>query len=177
MPVLVDCATVVVRNATVEARFPDGVAGFERRCPNSTFCTDGLLCRVSFMHLVDAAAFIDYLGSLGFVPPSEIALIQMPLGPLLPCAWLHVAEADLEGGAHSVMAWLVGTDSSRFVAPPGWEPGAHSFDLTQEDLKRDYELVSIENGVETRRHRTTGQLIYQGRPRIPRGKRWWQFWK
>lgn len=181
MPVVVECTTLLIRNATVEARYPDGLAGFERQCPNSTFCTDGLICRVSFMHSDDALSYLDLLVGQGFLPSTpaaspEIALIRVGYGFLFPCSWLQVALAEVGSGQTAVIAWLLGTSASQAVAPPGWSLG-QTFDLTMSELERDYEFVKVENGVETRRHRVTGQLIYQGRPSLPGRKRWWEFWK
>ena len=179
MPVPVEDTTVLTRHATVEARYPGGVAGFGRECP-PTFCTDGLVCRVSFMHPDDAKAFVGLLSGFGFLPPTpegspEVAVIDGTYGFQFPCSWLEAAEVELEDGHRVISAWLLGTDPSRLVGPHGWRPSA-SFILTNEQLERDYEFVTRKNGVETRRHKVTGQLIYQGRPRIRR-KRWWEFWK
>jgi hypothetical protein len=182
MPVLVDCTTVLIRNATVEARYSGGVAAFERKAPNSTFCTDGLICRLSFMHPADQMAYVDHLSRLGFQPPTqagspEIAVIHATHGFQFPCSWLQAAEAELDGGQRVVVAWLLGTDASTIVAPPGWEPHSGCFELSDKQLEEDYEFVELKDGVETRRHRVTGELIYQGRPTgLPR-KRWWEFWK
>jgi hypothetical protein len=181
MPVVADCTSVLIRNATIEERYPGGVREFENNSPNRTFCTDGLVSRVAFMDPKDAEAFIDLLTGMGFVAPSEldsleIAVFEKDVGFYFPCSWLHVAMAELGEGVEAPMAWLRGTDASTFIAPPGWQPGM-TFNMSREDVERDYELVGEEDGVETRRHRTTGELIYQGRPRVPRRKRWWEFWR
>ncbi len=181
MPVPAECTSVFLRNATVESRLPGGMTEFARNCPNATLCTDGVICSVRFMDPRDALAYLSNLEGLGFLPSTgagspEVAIFQEPMGFLFPCSWLQVAPLELDGGQHAMAAWLRGTDPSQLVAPPGWHPNA-SFILTREEVERDYVLVGIERGVEARRHRETGQMIYQGRPRIPRRKRWWEFWK
>ena len=173
MPVVVEGASILIRNATLESAYPDGVAGYERDCPNSTFCTDGQISRIGFMDPKDANAYLTRLTEQG-LEPDDIAVFQQDVGFATPCSWLHVAVADLPDGNEALMAWLRGTDSHTFVAPPGWSPGTIRT-LTRDELERDYELVSVKKGVETRRHRVTGELIYQGRTKAP--KRWWEFWK
>jgi hypothetical protein len=165
----------------VESRLAGGMAEFEQNCPNSTFCTDGVICRVGFMDVQDAIAYAASLENLGFLASDEsgspeIAVFQETTGFVFPCSWLQIAQAELDGGHHAMAAWLLGTNVPQFVAPPGWRPGS-SFTLTREEIERDYEYVGIKDGVESRRHRVTGEMVYQGRPRLPRSKRWWEFWK
>ena len=64
MGVLIEGVNVLIRNATVEQRFPGGMQEYERHCPNVTFCTDGQICRVGFMTEADAVSYIDYLHGL-----------------------------------------------------------------------------------------------------------------
>jgi hypothetical protein len=57
MALAIDGICVVVRNVTVDAKFPGGMAAFERESPNATDCSDGRICRVAFMVEADARGF------------------------------------------------------------------------------------------------------------------------
>ena len=66
MAVLIEAVNVLVRNATIERRLPDGLLGWARLCPNSMYCTDGELFRIGFLCDSDAFAFVEELIGLGF---------------------------------------------------------------------------------------------------------------
>jgi hypothetical protein len=174
----IDGVCVVIRNAIVEARFPGGIAAYERACPNATYCSDGQICSVAFMVEADAKAFADRLTSYGFESPwssetSEMALIAQHFHRLQPCDWLDVdvlAIPDAEGRQVGVtIAWLRGDNPTTFTAPAGWKPGALQI-TSGDDLRNNYEFVGAERGdsgsVETYRCRETGQLLHVGRPEI-----------
>jgi hypothetical protein len=57
MAVLNEGYSVVVRNATIAAKYPGDMAAYQRECPNATFCADDHVSRVGFMVLQDAQAF------------------------------------------------------------------------------------------------------------------------
>ena len=48
MPVLLEAISVIVRRETLERKYPGGVDGYARDCPNRTFCADEYLTRVGF---------------------------------------------------------------------------------------------------------------------------------
>ena len=177
MGVLIEGENVVIRNATVEQRHPGGMQEYERRCPNGTFCTDGQICRVGFMATADAISYIDGLESLGFTRPTsegspEVALITQGSGFVMPCDWLELNQVDLGGEAPTAVAWVRGTELSQLVAPPGWKPGSIQ-PISLQRLKDEYDVIEVRDGVETYRHRETGEMRYLGRPKLKPGKRWW----
>src|SRR5437870_12425006 len=53
MAVSISGYSVVVRNKTIDERFPGGMPAYTSLCSNQTFCTDGKVTRVSFMTLAD----------------------------------------------------------------------------------------------------------------------------
>ena len=176
MGVLVEAFSLVIRNATFQDHLPGGVKQYERDCPNGTFCSDGVICRVGFMSLADAMSYLGHLRTMGFVPPTsdgspEVAIVEGDSGFLFPCDWLQLTR--LEGVA---IAWLKGTELTHYVAPPGWEGGT-MVKLTPEELNERYELVEVKDRLEVYRHRETGEPLYIGRPRIPSRRKWWQVWK
>ena len=169
MGVIAEAISVVIRVATIEARLPGGLAEYERLCPNNTFCHDESICRVGFMRPSDAREYVNHLISLGFEGPqkqrsTELAVVDQASGFLMPCDWLQL---DRREGV--TIAWLKGTELAHFVAPPGWTPGPMT-KVSLAEIEKEYEHVDTKDGVETYRHRKTGELKYVGRPRLPKGK-------
>jgi hypothetical protein len=66
MAVSAVATSVIVRNATVKLRLPDGMPALAHLCPNQTLCTDGTICRVGFMVQSDAQTFVNHLRAAGF---------------------------------------------------------------------------------------------------------------
>ena len=176
MAVSAIACSVVVRNATIEARFPGGMPAFTGSCPNQTFCTDGTISRVGFMVEKDARTFFNRLVGAGLAPSSaeaasEIALVLQGQRFVYPCDWLQLGLFD---GRPAV--WLAGTDRGSLFIPRG--------DLNSDigppipEFRESYELIGLKsNGkVEVYRHKTTGEVRYVGRPFHP-VRKWWQFWK
>ena len=170
MAVLAEVVSVIIRVATVETRFPGGMVEFARQCPNGTFCTDGQICRVGFMHPADARKYVEHLQSLGF-SRSEIALTNNSEF-LQPCDWLQLRS--LAGVA---VAGLQGTELTRMMTPGWWRPGKTMQLLSTEELKEDYDMIGMRESVEIYRHRKTGKEMYVGRANLQPRKRWWQTWK
>src|SRR5262245_9693015 len=180
MAILIDCTTVVITTASLDARFPGGCAAFAQRSPNRTYRSDGVLAAVSFMVFADALAFAVTLTKHGFVNPTsavseEIAVIDQTGGFLTKCDWLHVdmkAFRTAEGKPFgATIAWKGDAEPRTFAAPAGWTPHAiHQISLSE--LKEKYELVKVEQvgagsgTVAAYRHRETGEMRYIGRPSI-----------
>jgi hypothetical protein len=119
MAVSAEAISVVVRNATIEARFPGGMPAFARSCPNQTFCTDGTISRVGFMAQSDAETFINRLRAAGLEPSSvgvvnEIALVIAEHGFFDSCSWLQFGLFD----GHPAV-WLAGADRDSLFVPQG----------------------------------------------------------
>lgn len=167
--------SVVIRNSTIEVRYPGGMAAFARSCPNRTYCTDGSISRVGFMVQSDAETFINRLraADLTLSPeefPSQIAVTVQGHGFLTPCDWLQLGLFD---GHPSV--WLAGADCGELYFPQG-QLNCNVTTLTAEELRRDFELVGSTDGTEVYRHKATGEMRYVGRAFGPVRKQW-QFWK
>lgn len=109
--------SVIVRNDSVEARFPGGMSSFRSSCPNGSFCTDGTISRVGFMNTDDARTFISELVGAGLAPSmaqaaSEIALAVQGHGFPTPCDWLQLGLFE---GYPCV--WLAGSDRGTLFIP------------------------------------------------------------
>ena len=163
MAVLIEGFSVVARNATVAAKYPGGMDGFVRDCPNATFCSDDHLSRVGFMLQPDADAFVAGLAVLGFTPSlrdaaEDLVIVSQTEGPLRPCDWLQFGQFQ---GA--LIAWLAGEDAGDLHATPGWNPDRQLKFLSAEEAGRRLEFVRSEDNVDVYRDRETGGDVYVGR--------------
>ncbi|HEV8400253.1 MAG TPA: hypothetical protein VGQ18_10490 [Gemmatimonadales bacterium] len=112
-----------MRRSTLEAKYPNGLEGYRRDCPNATFCADGELTRIGFMVPADVQVWINHLTSVGllFIVDGEAAdfvVVDQFKGATTPCSWLS-------GGRHPAgfsAVWLAGTDPGEVAHPPGWTP-------------------------------------------------------
>ena len=171
--------SVIVRNSTIEARFPGGMDAFGLSRPNETFCTDGKIGRVGFMVEKDARTFIAQLVAAGIVPSenetaAEIVLIVQGKEFLYPCDWLQVGLFD-----GRLAAWLAGTDRGNlFISQSEAEASTPLQAISNEELRASYEFLGMKDKLGVYRHKTTRQLMYIARPFHPaRPRKWWQFWK
>lgn len=163
MAVLIEGFSVVVRNATLAAKYPGGVEGYRRDCPNGSFCADERLSRIGFMVRSDADLFVAQLAAKGLTPyrkdaAEDVALVSPIDGPLRPCDWIEVGR-----WGQAVIAWLVGANRGDLHAPAGWNAERPMQQLSEEEMKRRMEFVRSENNVDVYRDRTTGQELYVGR--------------
>jgi hypothetical protein len=166
MGVLIEGVNVVIRNATVDARYPGGMREYARDCPSDTFCTDGEICRVGFMATADAVSYVDTLEFHAFRRPTvegspEVALVSQTAGFDFPCDWLELACVEVGDGLSAEVAWISGTTLSELAAPPHWKPGSMRV-LPTEDLNR-LEFLGTKEGVDVFRDPETDGLIYVGR--------------
>lgn len=179
MAVYSSAFSVIIRNSTIEAHFPGGMHAFELSCPNETFCTDGKITRVGFMVEEDARTFIAQLVAAGIESSekeaaAEIAVFVEGKGLLYPCDWLQVGLFDGRPGA-----WLTGTEQGNlFISQADAEFSTPLQVISNKNLLDSYEFLAAQDKVEAYRHKTTGEVIYIGRPFHPvLARQWWQFWK
>ena len=97
MPVLVEAINVIVRNETIEEKYPGGMGSYWVDSPNESMCSDDYVTRVGFLELGTFREFTDRLMELGFrfVENDEmidIAVFDQEEGMLRPCRWLHVGD-------------------------------------------------------------------------------------
>jgi len=158
MAVLAEMYSVILRTPSIEAKYSGGLEAYRSACPNATFCSDGEVCRIGFMTQTDAQAFLDSLKDWGLtIEYGDAAVVDERQGLLQPCDWLEFGRMKTIPAAA-----LIGSQQRVFVAPPGWSPRTTKH-LTEEELRRYYECLKVEDGVETHRNRITGEIIYLGR--------------
>jgi tetratricopeptide (TPR) repeat protein len=163
MAVLIEGFSVVVRNADLAAKYPGGVAGYRRDCPNNSFCADEHLSRVGFMAQADAEVFVARLAEKGLTPSrkdaaEDVALVSQADGLLRPCVWLELGQ-----WGQAAVAWLAGTQRGDLHAPAGWSPDRQLQPMSAEEIKRRLDFVRSEGNVDVYRDKTTGQELYVGR--------------
>lgn len=138
MAVLVEGISVVARVATVEDRYPGGLAGFVADRPNQALCCDDELVRVGFMMPSDVGEFLERLRAAGFDNHDlrewlDAAVVDQRTGPTLPCRWLAYCTYDPDIRA----AYLAGSDPGKLIVPDVWEyegslSDCHTFTANEE---------------------------------------------
>lgn len=164
MAVIVEAFSIVIRNSTIEERYPGGLEAYRGACPNGTFCTDGEICRVGFMIKEDVKDYLLSLANKGVHiieddRHPQVAVIDQDQGLEWPCGWLRVGRYD-----DMMVAMLVGSTMDILVAPPGWEAGREFTRVSREELERDFEYLGKEGSVLVYRNKVTGEKVYVGRP-------------
>ncbi|MDB5310580.1 MAG: hypothetical protein JWO38_4782 [Gemmataceae bacterium] len=163
MAILIEGFSVVVRNSTLAAKYPGGVEGYRRDCPNGSFCADECLSRVGFMVKSDADVFLAQLAAKGLIShlkdaAEDAALVCQVDGPLRPCPWLELGR-----WGQAVVAWLADTNRGDLHAPAGWNPEGRVQHISSEEVKRRLEFVRSQGNVDVYRDKTTGQELCVGR--------------
>lgn len=163
MAILIEGFSVIIRNSTLATKYADGVEGYRRDCPNSTFCADPNLSRVGFMARDDADFFVARLVEKGFTPSQnniaeDVALVGQEHGLLQPCSWLEIGS-----WGQAMIAWLAGSNRGDLHAPAGWNPAERLQTLSVEERKERLEFVGSEDNLDVYRDKSTGQKLYVGR--------------
>ena len=167
MAVLIEGYSVVVRNSTIAAKYPGGVEGYERDCPNGSFCSDAHLSRVGFMVNGDADYFVAELAAKGLTPyrnnaAEDVALVEATEGLLRPCEWLELGEYR-----GVTIAWLAGSKAGDLHAPAGWNFDRPLKHMSAQETRERLEFLRTEGALDVYRDRTTGTLYYAGRTSHP----------
>ena len=155
MAVVIEAFDVVLPIDAVERSYPGGLAAFRHDAPNGTYCSDGVLCRLSFMVERDRASFTARLAEQGLTTSDGVALVresELLETPTLVCGPY--------AGVHA--AWRPGVAQEPLVVPLGYRPDSIQFE-SPEEMAAHLEYVGTEGGVETYRDRRTGRLYYTGR--------------
>jgi hypothetical protein len=162
MSVLVTAITLVMKNADIESRFSGGLGGFKSCVPNSTFGTDGNLCRVSFMNPADVEAFANLLVENGFSDAKDgqwqdFAAIDQNHGPTLPCNWIEWIKNDDKW----ILVWLKGYPMGEVAAFPAWTPNSQ---LTLVEDTKGLDFVGTKGNLLVFRDQKSGEIRYTPKP-------------
>lgn len=174
MPVLVEAISVIVRAAAIERGLRGGWSAFESIVPNATFCSDGELARVGFMHPDDVQHFVERLEAEGLAYVRDgiavdLVVVDQQRGPMVPCEWIEFHESTLpgDGGGRVSLARLRGSMSNQMAAPAGWEyEGSLSQTFTfvpSEPISPSVERKDRRDGIERFKSLLTGKTLFMGR--------------
>lgn len=166
MGVLVEAISVLVPTKVLEREYPGGSTAYCAACPNSTFCTDGKLTRVGFMHPNDANNYTSTLSDFGLILVEDecwvhMVVVDQSLGPTAACPWI-------EWGKHALgftVAWLAGSSPSPMAAPRGWKLG-QSAELTRvqlTELEEYFVPMQKLGNLEVALNLKTGREVFMGR--------------
>jgi len=136
MAVLVEAISVLVRKDSVRSKMAGGEERFRLLIPNATYCDDGELARVGFLHPTDVGSFIDELedGGLTFMEEGkcvDLAVCDQQFGLTADCDWIEFCHLPIDGGKVAV-AWIfegerfgfgvhMSSASFELATPPGWQ--------------------------------------------------------
>ena len=126
MSVLAEALSVVVRVDTLHVRYPGGLAGYARDCPNASFCCDGHLARIGFLSPHDVDFLLNVLEAHGVVHLAgsvaiDAVVVDQHEGPLSPCLWIEFGT-DADG-----IACCRAPDAPdvALAVPTGWDLTCH----------------------------------------------------
>jgi hypothetical protein len=174
MAVLVEGISVVVRVASIKAKFRGDMEGFMDNVPNATFCADSDLVRVGFMTPDDVGFYIESLEERGLVFMEEgeavdIVVVDQREGPTTPCDWVELVKVHLGSlGENTISACqLKDSNLDEVCMPEGWTyeeslSCAHGFvPLGKED--KSLTFLRHEDGKDVYLNRLTGKEMFVGR--------------
>ena len=152
--------SVIVRNRAVENGLIGGLDAYKQLCPNSTFCSDGLICRVGFMNLDDAKSFLSQLMESGLLKSGSVedfTIVDQGLGILPWPDWLVFGHYE-----KVPIACLVGTEHVDLFMPQS-ELDSKMETISFKDLREMYDFVETKNNVEHYVHKVSGSPLFIGR--------------
>lgn len=90
MAVLMEFYNVIIKNDTIEKKYPLWLEGYITNLPNKTFCTDGKITRVGFMSLDNSYEYIRELERFWFIGNNntDICITKMWVWTIWECSWL-----------------------------------------------------------------------------------------
>lgn len=113
MTIVIKFLTVVTRVETIKRKYPGGIDAYMEENLVTDAYRDRNIAGVIFMSTGEAEEFIDKLVNLGFSyiknnnESDEIALIDMFVGPLLPCPWIETKNCSyFNGKINGARCWL-----------------------------------------------------------------------
>jgi hypothetical protein len=188
MAVLIEANTVVVRVDAIQRSYEHGLWEFRRDVPNRTFCTDGVLARVSFMAPVDVLCFVNSLALRGLRyrrrhERRDVAIIDQERADNAACDWLDVYQIPVERGlitvaectdasAHSACTLdaspeVIVADGRQVAVPAHWKYASSlsasgiSLEPTEADERMQF-LNDDDKGLCTCYDGKTGRIVYIG---------------
>ena len=158
MPVVVDGFDLVVRNVTIQGKFPGGMPAFSQLKPES-FCTDGIVSRLSYDHPSDANQALSRLEALGFTSvfgdaAIDAVIVNATFGCSSRCDWIMI------GLYKSVfIAWCPNARPDMISVPPGWSPNRRLQYMSESEAKTRLQFLRSDENCNFFQDRMTGKQV------------------
>jgi hypothetical protein len=174
MAVLIEAISVVVKRASIEAKYPGGLEAFVKNAPNRTLCGDSAIVRLGFTTPADVEAFVkelerNKLAYLASGKTEDLVVVDQQRGCLAPCDWAAFGHIKLEGDATRQVAALRAKAAwdDPLVMPAGWSHEGslsqkHSFVPTGQ-IEEKLKFQRSEAGVDVYLETATGNEVYVSR--------------
>ncbi|MDD2908092.1 MAG: DKNYY domain-containing protein [Candidatus Gracilibacteria bacterium] len=126
MAVLMEATNIIIRNSTIEEKYPGGLDEYIKNIPNDTFCSDGKITRIGFMVYDLSIEFIKVLEGYGFILEDEslsfkdICITRQSIGALHSCDWLICGKIEGMGYEFCALKGEEVTEDS-IILPKGYK--------------------------------------------------------
>jgi hypothetical protein len=137
-----------------------GVRAYKELCPNSTFSTDGFICRIGFMDLNDAKNFVCRVAESGLLKTpthDDFVIVDAAPGFLPRPDWL--VFGNYRG---MPIVCLEGNESANLFVPE-CEMDSKQEVISLRELRESYDLVETRENIAHYVHKVTGRHIHIGR--------------
>jgi hypothetical protein len=167
MSVLIEAFNVVVRSATIDARYPGGRHCHARDSPNSAICSDEHLTRVGFYHPGDLDSYVKSLVDRGILVivrgrDRDFSIVSQVSGFDAPCDWLRLGRHP----SGVLVAWMNGFDPGPVVVPQGWTMSARPQYVPHIEASK-LQWIGMRGNVDIYMNVDTKELCYVGRTQAP----------
>jgi hypothetical protein len=178
MAVLIEAISVVVKRASIEAKYPGGFEAFVRNAPNRTLCADTAVVRLGFMTPADVEAFVKSLQQHGLTyiaggKAQDLIVVDQQRGFLVPCDWADFGHVTLEGDAKRRVSACRPKDAWNDPLVPPWN-WAYEGSLSQQhdyvptgEIDKKLKFLRREAGIDVYEETATGKEVYVSRAGRP----------
>lgn len=163
MTVLLEAVSLVFENDVLESRYPGGLAGFRTAWDNGSFCTDGIVSRISFFETDDAFCTLLAMPDFGLMVSTQLAIdVAVFLhggAPWVPCLWLEVNRERA-----GLVCWHVAAGKDNSVAVPRYFRNGTTLarygDLDEQAIKNQLRREGEQGGISIFRDQSNNKLIF-----------------
>ena len=163
MGLLIEAYVVVVKNDSIQNKYPGEFDSFAEIIITGVFYSDGQMAGFGYMDRGDGKTFVKKLREEGLME-DDFAYVAQTEGEIYPAEWLRLKMLRLpEVNGEVLIAHLAEDDSNTFVANEGWQyKGSLSEDTTVVSLDSDrVELLYVaEDGLITLYDKVDKRVLY-----------------
>lgn len=175
MAILIEAYTVILRNKTIEGKYPGGLKKYKQDAPNGSFCTDEEICGITLMVPEDVKAFIKKLEGYGLAyldgdQYTDIALVCQLRGLLAHCDWLQFIRGDVGDGMRLSACRMTGSQCKDLFTWDNWQyerslSRQHGF-TPDDSIERSLKFLHHKDGVDVYLNLLTNEKVYVGRANV-----------